>query len=580
MSVEENDSRDVSTRQDTTSELTFDSLARGLASGAVSRRQAVRLLGGAALGSALALIPGVASAAPQTGGVTKCKNLFEKCITNVECCSRFCDKNGKQCACPPEAGLACNNRCVPKCHDTTDPCKVSLCDPTTGNCVVGNAPNGTPCEDGNLCTVGDTCQSGQCQAGRVTICEASSNPCAVLECDRTTGLCEPQPANAGAVCRPAQGECDLPALCTGTDLGCPDNPLKAVGTVCREAAGPCDVAEVCNGTSAQCPENEFLPAGTVCLEAQGPCAGPSLCSGNSAQCPENPLLPDTSVCREAAGPCDVPEFCTGTSNQCPENEFLPAGTICLESQGPCAGPSLCSGNSATCPDNPFLPDTTICRPAANQCDVPEFCTGTSNQCPENRFKPDGTPCDNDNNLCTLDTCQNGVCRGGPQKTCPASTDPCKVNVCNPATGDCVTQNAPNGTVCEDGNLCTVGDTCQSGRCQAGSPKTCPASTDPCKVNVCVPATGLCVTQNGPNGVPCNDNNLCTTGETCNNGTCQGGTQKTCPAGQTCVPATGVCQCTTGVTCGNICCSGNQGTCCPTGTRRAGQCRSNLNACNQ
>ncbi|HEV2124031.1 MAG TPA: hypothetical protein VGW38_14795, partial [Chloroflexota bacterium] len=218
------------------------------------------------------------------------------------------------------------------------------------------------------------------------------------------------------------------------------------------------------------------------------------------------------------------------------------------------------------------------REAAGPCDVAELCTGASNQCPENTFQPNGTPCNRDDDLCTLDTCQNGVCQDGPQKTCPASTDPCKVNVCNPATGDCITQNAPNGTVCEDGNLCTTGDTCQNGTCQSGTAKTCPASTDPCKVNVCVPATGLCVMQNAPNGTVCNDNNLCTTGETCQNGTCQGGTQKTCPAGQTCVPVTGVCQCTTGVTCGALCCSGNTSFCCPTETKHAGTCKKDLKAC--
>ena len=228
MSLEENDSRDVSTRQDTTSELSFDNLARGLASGAFSRRQAMRLLGGAVVGSALAMIPGAATAAPKG---PQCKPLHDKCTTNVQCCSRFCDKGGQQCSCPPEAEIACNNRCVPKCAPAGDPCKVSLCDPNTGNCIVGNAPNGTPCEDGNLCTLGDTCQSGQCKAGSVKTCPASDNPCAVLVCDQNTGLCEPQPANAGAMCRPAQGDCDLPALCTGTALGCPDNPLKEAGTI-------------------------------------------------------------------------------------------------------------------------------------------------------------------------------------------------------------------------------------------------------------------------------------------------------------------------------------------------------------
>ena len=42
----------------------LDELAKGLASGAVSRGTAIKLVGAAVAGSALALIPGVASASP------------------------------------------------------------------------------------------------------------------------------------------------------------------------------------------------------------------------------------------------------------------------------------------------------------------------------------------------------------------------------------------------------------------------------------------------------------------------------------------------------------------------------------
>ena len=479
----------------TTREHSFDTLTRGLANGSISRRKALRVLGASLAGSVMAAIPGAAIAAPPP---TTCLKETKPCKTNTDCCSQNCEtRNGKlvcgpavQCTgqgqgnCPQPASqclqILCsasgfcgapqakpnntpcdtdNNRCtldtcqsgvctpggLKTCPASTDPCKVNVCNPATGDCVTQNAPNNTPCEDGDLCTLNDTCQNGTCRSGAAKTCPSSNNPCvARTECNPVTGDCVEIAGNAGTECRPAQGDCDLPALCTGASTTCPDNPLKAAGTVCREAAGPCDVAEVCTGTSNQCPNNEFLPAGTVCLEAQGPCAGPSLCSGNGAQCPENPLLPNT----------------------------------------------------------------TICRPAANnQCDVPEFCTGNSNQCPQDVFRPNGTPCDRDNNLCTLDTCQNGVCQAGSQVQCPTPTNPCKVSVCAPATGTCVEQNAPNTTSC---------------------------STD-----------------------------LCRTGQTCNNGTCQGGTPRTCPTCTTCSAATGTCVPVTCPTTGNICC--------PPGSSRAGTC---------
>jgi len=381
--------------------------------------------------------------------------------------------------------------------------------------------------DSDCSNKGQSCTAQKCCGGFTCLIDMTSG---------TEKFCCPDGDVCGQTCCPTGG------VCLGDTCVCPDgetrcenedpigtclnldtdvNNCGACGNKCPASTDPCGMAACVAGVCTSVPDPD--KTGMVCREAAGPCDVAEVCNGTSVECPQDVFLVDTTVCREAAGPCDVPEFCTGTSAQCPENKFLPAGTVCLEAQGPCAGPSLCSGNSATCPENPLLPDTTVCRPAADQCDVAEFCTGTSNQCPENKFKLDGTPCDTDNNLCTLDTCQNGVCQGGPQKTCPVSTDPCKVNVCDPVTGNCITQNAPNGTLCTD-------------------------------------------------------NNLCTTGETCQNGTCQGGTQKTCPAGQTCVTDTGVCTCTTGVTCGNICCSGSQGFCCPAGTPKAGQCKPNLSGC--
>jgi hypothetical protein len=60
----------------------FDELAKGLASGSVSRRQALRLMGGALLGGMLASIPGLAQAVPR-GPI--CASGVQ-CLTSQECC--------------------------------------------------------------------------------------------------------------------------------------------------------------------------------------------------------------------------------------------------------------------------------------------------------------------------------------------------------------------------------------------------------------------------------------------------------------------------------------------------------------
>ena len=79
----------------------FDELARGLASGDFSRRDALRLMGAALLGSALASIPGVAQAAPLTCpvGQAKCRHAFNNqqcCPSGQVCCRFFSESAGRR----------------------------------------------------------------------------------------------------------------------------------------------------------------------------------------------------------------------------------------------------------------------------------------------------------------------------------------------------------------------------------------------------------------------------------------------------------------------------------------------------
>ncbi len=103
---------------------------------------------------------------------------------------------------------------------------------------------------------------------------------------------------------------------------------------------------------------------------------------------------------------------------------------------------------------------------------------------------DGTAC-NDGNACTqTDTCQAGKCVGANPVVCP-STNPCQANACNPATGTCSVAPLPNGTACDDGNLCTQTSSCSNGWCIGANPIQCKAE-DPCHLpGVCDASTGTC-----------------------------------------------------------------------------------------
>jgi hypothetical protein len=99
----------------------LDSLARGLASGTVSRRTALRWMGSALVGAALPSIPGVAWAKPKPG---KC-NRDEQCPTGQACvggqcvCSTIACEGGMvnsttcECECPPNMAFHhLSGRCV------------------------------------------------------------------------------------------------------------------------------------------------------------------------------------------------------------------------------------------------------------------------------------------------------------------------------------------------------------------------------------------------------------------------------------------------------------------------------------
>jgi RHS repeat-associated protein len=178
-------------------------------------------------------------------------------------------------------------------------------------------------------------------------------------------------------------------------------------------------------------------------------------------------------------------------------------------------------------------------------------------------KANNTAC-NDGNLCTqMDTCQTGTCTGTNPVVCTAQ-DQCHVaGTCASGTGICSNPTKPNGTSCNDGNLCTQTDTCQTGTCTGGNPVVCTAQ-DQCHVaGSCASGTGICSNPAKPDGTSCSDGNLCTQTDTCQTGTCTGANpvvctaQDQCHVAGTCASGTGVCSNPTkpdGTTCsdGNNC----------------------------
>jgi hypothetical protein len=147
--------------------------------------------------------------------------------------------------------------------------------------------------------------------------------------------------------------------------------------------------------------------------------------------------------------------------------------------------------------------------------------------------PNGTAC-NDGNACTTDeTCQANVCQRKTTVTC-AAPDQCHTEgTCNPSTGICQYPTKADGAACEDGDACTLADTCQAGACKGGTPVVCAAGDQCHAAGTCDPKTGVCSNPNQPDGTTCDDGSVCTVGDVCNAGACTGGSPLSCDDGLAC-----------------------------------------------
>lgn len=194
----------------------------------------------------------------------------------------------------------------------------------------------------------------------------------------------------------------------------------------------------------------------------------------------------------------------------------PDGTNC-DDGNPCTQTDSClsgvcvGGNPIVCTAQDQCHDVGICNTSTGLCTNPP--------------KTNGSGCD-DNNLCTqTDSCQNGTCTGTNPVICTAQDQCHDVGACETTTGICSNPNKIDGSGCDDGNLCTQTDSCQSGSCTGGNPVICTALNQCHDVGVCDSGTGVCTNPPKTDGTTCNDNNSCTDQDACQAGFCVG--QSTC-----------------------------------------------------
>jgi hypothetical protein len=447
------------------------------------------------------------------------------------------------------------------CAAFDDPCNQGACDASTGLCTKSPLAAGEPCDDGLACTSDDVCDDGVC-AGAMLDCSGLDSSCQVGFCSEASGECEQQvvsdgtPCDDGNVCTGhddcdagvCAGEIDVCGMCFDEEAGaaCGDGDACTTNTACLFI----DEQLVCLGQPKACPDLDQacqfgacdpgtgdclptpLPDGIGCDDGDpctvldvcdtGACVGTAKdCSAIAGPCGDGSCDPATGVCEvdpfedgsacDDGDPCTVDEVCAGG---------LCGGVTkdCAEAAGPCMA-GACDPETGACgvpvEDGIACDDLDVCTAndhcQSGQCVGHEvcFCVG----------QPDGTPCD-DGYTCTEDdACVADGCKGQPID-CSSLNSACHVGACDATNGECVAKPLSDGSVCDDGDPCTQSDACLQGMC-GGGPIDCSSLDGPCGVGVCQGA-GECVLDPAPDATPCDDGDVCTGGDACQAGACMGG----------------------------------------------------------
>ena len=258
----------------------------------------------------------------------------------------------------PEGGSG--SGCDQDCSTIETPvCYVATCNENSGICEIGPAEDGASCDDGLFCTVNDTCEAGECQAGAPYVCKGAEDECVLLECDEDLDAC-----TGGSV--PNGQPCTSPNVCESNAI-CQNGSCQGAPTDCSGVPAPDCQASACNPTNGQCePVPDASQNGTACTDGGDPCEVAKTC--------------DNGACANG-----VPKDCSALDIGCQNGVCNAVTGICEGVAVPVGG--QCNSGTDDC-------NTGVCN-ASQQCVLTPV--------------PDGTACEDFSTCSVGNTCIAGAC---------------------------------------------------------------------------------------------------------------------------------------------------------------------------
>ena len=466
-----------------------------------------------------------------------------KCEENDDCAKHedgnacngtlYCNKLGK----PPSCEV--NPATVLSCPDGNDTaCTKNQCQPATGSCAVTQVNQGQPCDgDGNACTPDDHCDKGDCKVG--------TNVCACTKNADCAGKDDGNLCNGALFCDTSA----LPFVCKVDPVSlitCPPDKDKddCIEPICVPFTGKC--TDVPREENAPCSDGNVCTFGDIC--ATGKCqSGKNLCTcTKDEQCV---VYDDGDFCNGVFW-CDktvAPWACKPKPDSkvsCPKSNSPCASIDCRKTDGLCTVNPINPKQGGSCEDGDACTVKTTCvgiacsAGAKLDCDDSNPCTHDACQTLLDKgcvHLPVKVTCD-DGDVCTVgDVCADAKCKPGAARSCDdgnvCTDDSCKAG--KPGAKDVGCAHVGNASQCEDGNKCSVHDSCKLGSCNPGKAKDCD-DQDVCTNDSCKPGSSASAgCQHAANSAKCDDGNACTGNDHCDGGLCVGGDQLGCNDGNVC-----------------------------------------------